>query len=122
MRSILRIARLRTENERPIVDVRCTSTPDQLEVAEQRQPVDLKGQKEQKAKEAAEEQQAATKVQSLYRGKRDKQAVQHKREEKQAATKVQSMYRGKRERKKVDDMRAQQTRKRVSYTTSDDLR
>jgi len=122
MRTILRIARLRCENERPIIEVRCSSTPDQLEVAEQRPVIDLKGQKEQKLKEEQEERDAATKVQSLYRGKRDKQRVQEKREEKQAATKVQSMYRGKRDKKRVDEIREQKKSGKISYTNVDDLR
>lgn len=121
MRTILRIGRSRTENERPLIDVRVTSTPDQLEVAEQRAPVDLKGQKEQKAKEEEEEQQAATKVQSLYRGKKDKQRVQEMKEEKQAATKVQSMYKGKRDRARVEEMKASKGNK-MSYSSQDDLK
>merc|ERR1712093_243665 len=112
MRTILRVSRLATESERPTVTVRVSCTPDALEVsAPAREPVKMAKKAPPKSamtQEEQEEAQAATKVQSLYRGKRDKQRVQEMKEEKQekeAATKVQTMYRGKRDRKKVQDLK-----------------
>ncbi|CAD7950456.1 unnamed protein product, partial [Amoebophrya sp. A120] len=80
---------------------------------------------EQAAREAKEDEAAATKVQSLYRGKRDRAEVQAKMqakkeqeereraEEEEAATRVQALYKGKKARAKVQNM------KEVKYASAD---
>lgn len=122
MRTILRIARLETQNERPVVDVRASCSPDQLEVtAPARDPVAIKKQPKKLTKEEQEEAAAATKVQSLYRGKRDKKKVQELKEEKAAATKVQSLYRGNKDRKAIQEKKQAKRGSKVDYGTADDL-
>eukprot|EP00392_Amoebophrya_sp_AT5.2_P002396 g2401.t1 len=90
-------------------------------------------EEERLKREAAEEEAAATKVQSLYRGKQarasttakidakkqaeaDAQAAQaekERQEEEHAATRVQALYKGKKARAKVDEM------KKVTHASTD---
>lgn len=106
MRVIHQMSRVETENERPVPQQEIRILEVLPDICSKDQPLVAEILAET-AKGASDEDKAALKVQSLYRGKSARQTTQkmkHDKEEKDAAIKVQSLYRGKASRMHVQKL------------------
>ncbi|CAD7946738.1 unnamed protein product [Amoebophrya sp. A25] len=149
MRTMWKISRLQTNYAgRPVKTVKISAVRSDLldkksaEISGDNVKAGEENDAEREEREAAEDQAAAVKVQSMFRGKAARkdveskvaakkqkeleekmaaeQAERERAEEEEAATKVQALYKGKKARRRVDDMKQDKGKAgAVTYESAD---